>query len=150
MTLAQTLFGFKGRIARLPYFGYSLLAACVSGVSMLAGVYGFSTDSGGGAILGGLLLLAGVVGSVWAGLALNIKRLQDMGLSGVNAIWIVGLSVVGSVAGQASSMIEIVCGLASIGVGLWILFTPGQPQANEYGPPPGDQAAHAAARTIAA
>jgi len=143
------MFGFHGRVARLPYFGYTALLAVVVVVLIGGGSLGFASGSAG-AVLGGALFLAGFVAAVWSGLALTVKRLHDLGLSGVNAVWIVGLNVVGSAVGQASDGLGVAFDLASIAVGLWLLFARGQPQANDYGPAPGSLTASAAAPTVAA
>ena len=130
------MFGFKGRIRRLAYFGYSIALTVLFGALIVGGMLSFD-GAGPGVVLGGALFLAGIVGAVWCGLALTVKRLHDLGLSGYNAAWIMGLNVVGSVVGQASGGLAIAFDLASFGVGLWLLFASGQVQANEYGPVPG-------------
>ena len=119
------------------------------GALIAGGVLSFD-GAGPGVVLGGALFLAGIVGAVWCGLALTVKRLHDIGLSGGNAIWIIGLNVVGSVAGEASSGLAIAFNLASLGVGLWLLFARGQSQANEYGPVPGSLTPSPATPTVTA
>jgi uncharacterized membrane protein YhaH (DUF805 family) len=149
MSLIQTLFGLDGRIARLPYFCWGLLASILSVVGIFAGVYGFGPD-GRGTMLGGLVLLAGVIGSIWMGLALTVKRLHDMGHDGLHAAWIFGLCVVGAAVDELSDEVALICALVSLGGGVWLMFAAGEPRGNRYGPAPGPHAAHATARAIAA
>jgi uncharacterized membrane protein YhaH (DUF805 family) len=104
MPFSQVLFGFQGRLARLPFFGYSILVFFLLGVSIIAGGAMIGVDSGGGgAVLGGLVIFAAIIGGIWAGLALTIKRLHDMGLAGTHAIWIYGLNVASGAVGTAFS-----------------------------------------------
>jgi uncharacterized membrane protein YhaH (DUF805 family) len=149
MPFTEAMFVFNGRVARLPYFGYSVLVTVLVFVLIFGGMLGFNSG-GAGPLLGGALFLAGIVGGVWSSLALMVKRLHDLGLSGGNAVWIVGLNVVGSMAGQASDGLAIAFDLAAAGVGLWLLFARGQPHVNEYGPAPGLLTTSAAAPTVAA
>ena len=150
MSYKPTLFGFRGRMARLPYFGYGLLflGLCVFLILVWVGL--IATGVVGLIILGSILMWV-VCG--WMGLALTIKRLHDLGLSGYHMIWIFGLSVVagqlgsptsseaiGILSGLSSGTIGILSSLASLAsliVTLWLLFAPGQPRTNGYGPPPG-------------
>jgi uncharacterized membrane protein YhaH (DUF805 family) len=149
MTITEVMFGFKGRIARLTYFGFSMALTAVFGGLIVGGMVSFDS-AGSGVVLACSLFLVGVVGAVWSGLALAVKRLHDLDLSGYNVAWIMGLNVAGSVVGQASNGLAIAFNLASIGFGLWLIFAPGQSHANGYGPVPGSLTTSAAAPTVAA
>jgi uncharacterized membrane protein YhaH (DUF805 family) len=149
MSLFQTLFGLDGRVARLPYFCWGLLASILSVVGIFAAVYGFSPD-GRGTMFGGLVLLAGVIGSIWMGVALTVKRLHDIGHDGLHAAWIFVLGVIGAVVGEFSVEVALICALASLGGGVWLMFAAGEPRGNRYGPAPGPHVAHATARAVAA
>lgn len=149
MSFTQIMFGFGGRIARLPYFGYNVLATVVGLLCIGVGAAGFAMG-GGGAVLGGILFLAGLVGLVWASLALAIKRLHDMGMGGIHLVWIAGLGAIGGAVEETSSALSVICTLASLGVQLWLLFTPGEPHSNDYGPPSGAVVAASAGPAIAA
>jgi uncharacterized membrane protein YhaH (DUF805 family) len=132
MSLAEALFGFNGRLARLPFFGCCvlLLFFCVL-VGAGAPVIRAETREGGAVL--GLVLLAMLVGVISCGLALTIKRLHDMGLAGTHAIWIYGLNVASVALAPALS---ILFDLAVGGVFLWLCLGAGQAQSNQYGPVP--------------
>lgn len=146
MARTDLLFGLTGRISRLTYFGGGLVLAVVTLVPIVGGML-MLRSAGPWVVPGAALAVAGVVGAIWNTIALTVKRLHDLGLSGANAVWVLGLNVGGSVVGQASEELAIAFGLASIGVGLWLLLTPGQPLTNEYGPIPGSGATGAGAVT---
>jgi uncharacterized membrane protein YhaH (DUF805 family) len=133
--MIQALFGFEGRLARLPYFGYGLLLAILGLVPVRIGI-----ALGDGGALEASLILAGLISAVWGVVAITIKRLHDMGMSGAHAFWISTISLI-SIAphrslrmdpGFAWSMWAIECGIV-----LWLLLAPGQPEDNQYGPVPG-------------
>jgi uncharacterized membrane protein YhaH (DUF805 family) len=133
MSFTEALFGFNGRLARLPFFGYCvlLLFFCVL-VGAGAPVIRAETREGGAVL--GLVLLAILVGVISCGLALIIKRLHDMGLAGTHAIWVYGLNVA-SVA--LTPGLSVLTDLAVAGVFLWLCLGAGQPRSNQYGPVPG-------------
>ena len=56
----------------------------------LIGVFTAHAGSIGGAVIGAIMVATGV-GGLWVGVALMVKRLHDIGLSGLHAIWIVVL-----------------------------------------------------------
>lgn len=130
----------RGRVARLPYFGYSL--AIFSLVLVLIGgggtviYYGRTgSDPMGAWVVGGVLIVFGVVLGWWIHFALLIKRLHDIGLPGTHAIWIILLSFAGSAVFRPTPAVGILLWLTSFGVGLWLLFQPGTPGPNRYGAP---------------
>jgi uncharacterized membrane protein YhaH (DUF805 family) len=146
VSFTQTLFGFTGRIARLPYFGYSILvgilfiATMVAGGVMIAAVAG-GQGRGGAALLGLLVIACGFIAFLWAGVALMVKRLHDLGMSGLHAIWIYAVHMGGSLVAHQSPALAILLYLAAFCIALWLWFGPGQPAANEYGPVPGERLA---------
>jgi uncharacterized membrane protein YhaH (DUF805 family) len=133
MSFAEALFGFNGRLARLPFFGYCVLLLFLC-VLVWAGAPVIKAETrASGAVLG-LVLLAILVGIILCGLGLTIKRLHDMGLAGTHAIWIYGLNVASvALAPALSILFDIAVG----GVFLWLCLGAGQPQSNRYGPVPG-------------
>ncbi len=94
MSFSQILFSKKGRLGRAAFFGYSLLAVVLVFVGVLGGMAMVGV-SDSGVVMGFLLLAVFLIAAMWIGLALTIKRLHDMGLSGVHAIWIYGVSFAG-------------------------------------------------------
>src|SRR5262245_3038246 len=69
VSFLQILSGFKGRLARLPYFGYSLLLLVLVLVPVLigAGLIGMDQSRTDNVIVGGLLIAIAVVLGVWCG-----------------------------------------------------------------------------------
>ncbi len=76
--------GFSGRIGRLPYLLGLLFLVAVSGfiVSRMAA----APDNSDALALWGLVSLVFGVGSVWAIVAISVKRLHDMNLPAAIAI----------------------------------------------------------------
>jgi len=142
----DTLFSFRGRIARLRYFGYGCLAGLIAVLLITGGGVAFylgrtvsttGTPGAGLVVVACLLILAGLVCAGWARLALTIKRLHDIGLIGTHVIWILLLDLSSSLVARASLGVGLLLELASVGVSLWLLFQPGQDTTNRYGPVPG-------------
>ena len=96
------------------------------------------------------MLMAGVIGSIWTVVALTVKRLHDMGHDGLHAAWIFVSGVVGAVVGELSVEVALICAIASVSGGLWLMFAASEPRGNRYGPAPGGRQAHATARAVAA
>jgi uncharacterized membrane protein YhaH (DUF805 family) len=132
MTLSQILFGFSGRLARLPYFGYSLVALVLLALAFFFIVNVFITNPALG--LAGVLVI-GIV-AIWTSLAITAKRLHDLGLSGGHVIWMFGLGAMSRVTSPTNPGLGMLFGLAELIAWLWLLFAPGQPAANAYGPEP--------------
>lgn len=117
-------FSLDGRIGRLRYWAYSIGAGLlmmpimilVMGAGFLTGTV---ADSGTGGGLGGLLgALIGYGISFAVTIILARRRLNDLGKTG----WLGLLMLIP---------------LVNFFFALWLLFGPGDAQANEYGPPPG-------------
>lgn len=91
MSLLGTLFGFEGRISRSTFWLCALAVALLDiALWLVTGNWIRQTypeaaalaKPGGGLLAVGLPLLIAAVLSVWAGLALKVKRLHDRGRSG--------------------------------------------------------------------
>jgi uncharacterized membrane protein YhaH (DUF805 family) len=141
MSYGQTFFGFKGRLARLPFLGCAIILYALSQFAYLAAVFTLLIR-GAWLVFGGAMLLAAGVVSTWVILALIAKRLHDIGLRGVHAIWIVPLIAAGPIAENGIGspvfrLLDFVLLLTPLGIGLWLILAPGQRRENEYGPPPG-------------
>jgi uncharacterized membrane protein YhaH (DUF805 family) len=133
MTFFQGLFGFTGRIPRLPFFGYSLLVVSLALVITMGG--GALIDVVG-ETLGGGMIVAGLVVTGWAGLALATKRLHDMGVESTHANWLYGLNLSGGLFGETAPALAILSALVFLGLTLWLLLGAGQSHANQYGSVP--------------
>lgn len=127
------LFGFQGRIARLPYFGYALLAVLIWGIlGGAGGVILAEQRDNGSVIVGAILLIAALGGLIWTGIALAVKRLHDMNMSGLHVLWIWGVNILASALANAAPALAIICTVASFLIGLWLLFSPGTVGPNRY------------------
>jgi len=139
------MFGFTGRMARLPYFGYSVLAYLVMAMLGAAGAVLLVSHNPVGILVAAVLFLAVVVVGVWTAIALWIKRLHDLDLPGTHTIWMILLYLAGNILWSLSVasnndgtfIVALLISLADLGVALWLLFAPGTPGVNSYGPPPG-------------
>jgi uncharacterized membrane protein YhaH (DUF805 family) len=138
MPISHMLFGFTGRLPRLPYFLCTLAFFGVTlAVVILLTAANIAFASVGAVVFTIVVGLAYAVGGVWAGFALMIKRLHDLGLSGVHVIWIMLLGAAASAISDIEPVTGILLSCASIGVQLWLYFAPGVGQSNQYGPVPG-------------
>lgn len=146
----------SGRLRRLAYFGYSILLVIILMVItaiMLIPARG-SPSFPMVAILTGV-----VVGGVgfWATIALTVKRLHDLNLSGWHYAWMwvlpnilgflgnqqygLGLLPLHMDAAQGAeaaalsqiSILQIIGGLIGLVIGLYLLFWPGTDGSNDYG-----------------
>jgi uncharacterized membrane protein YhaH (DUF805 family) len=76
------LFSFRGRLTRLQFLGWSFAATLIFTVSaVLFIVLGVIDGRMNPAVTGLIAILAVVVAAVWSGLALQVKRVRDMGFS---------------------------------------------------------------------
>lgn len=136
LTFTETLFGLKGRIARLPYLGYSILSFITACALMIAAVSIARPFDGIGAGLSLLVIIAAFVGLLWANLALSVKRLHDMGYSGLHLIWIYLIQYGAGSIGAVDQTAGVIASLISIGLGMWMLCAPGDRDDNAFGPHP--------------
>ena len=121
----------QGRLARLPYFGYSVL------LWVLYFVAAFILTL----VLGAAGLLVAIVvylALVFPSFNLMAKRLQDFGKPGKWAWGVIAIGVLGALLPLSDSLASIgqLLGLLQLLLALLILLLPGTPGANEYGPQP--------------
>ena len=136
LSFFETLFGLQGRLSRAAYIGYGLLNCVVMGIVIgvlfAVGASALQPGKGGGAAGPALGALAAAVplllASLWVNIALGVKRLHDMDMSGAHMVWIViSSAVVGA--------IPFIGLLFSLGLLLWLWCTPGTDGANRFGQP---------------
>ena len=121
----------SGRLGRMAYFGYGIALAIAFAV--VAGI---------------LVTLLGMIG-VYLGLVLYLgvlycqynvaaKRFQDLNQPGQYALYTMGVAFLAGVLSKISGlyMISLLFDLALLAVALYLLFKPGTPGANDYGPAP--------------
>jgi uncharacterized membrane protein YhaH (DUF805 family) len=119
----------SGRIARLPYFLYALLLAViliVLGVVLVT-------------ILGVAGILVAYLICFYSFYCLMAKRLQDFDKPGKWAWGVIAIGLLGSFLSISESTAQLgqLISLLQFILGLIILFLPGTPGSNQYGPAPG-------------
>ena len=125
MTRSEILFGFDGRLARLAYFRYLAVANIIVLLAMLAAYFLLIAFRP----LGIAAVACIAIGAVWMSVALIVKRLHDIGLSGMHAAWIAAIDLVAIL----TSSVAPVTGLACLAILLWLLLAPGEAEDNVYG-----------------
>ncbi len=114
------IFAFSGRVGRLRYVAYSAMYSLIGFTVMgvLAAIFGavFSNGGAGMAIMM-IIVAAGYIGILTGTFTLVVRRLNDLGHAG----WF--------------SLLLLVP-LINLLMGLYLLFAPGQAEANQYGPKP--------------
>lgn len=139
MTFKDKLFSFQGRINRSTFFWSSMAAYAICTVVDAFAISMMFTQNMGVAMMGMLILGIAAFFGYWAVLALNAKRLHDLGKSGWTTLWVTLAGMIGAVIGTLNQS-PVLTGLSSIAVFLWalyVLFTPGQKGDNRFGPQPG-------------
>jgi uncharacterized membrane protein YhaH (DUF805 family) len=124
----------SGRLGRFAYFGYSLALGLVMAVLAAILILPMYHSPNAGGVLVVVLVLLGVLG-FWGGLALTVKRLHDLNLSGWHYVWIGVLPAVLNGIARATQSLPV--GVAALVLtlifGLFLLFWPGTDGANNYG-----------------
>jgi uncharacterized membrane protein YhaH (DUF805 family) len=126
----------QGRIARLPYFGFSLALTIPYMIVayLLANLLG---------TFGGILVLALYAIIAYPYYCLMAKRLQDFGQPGKFAVAVIGVGVAAALLQFIEALHGIAMAISAVQaiVGLVILFVPGTVGSNAYGAPPSKLAA---------
>lgn len=140
--LRSALFSFVGRLNRAPFILLSIACMFVFyGSILIIGIcIEISHDSTAPLMFFFTTLIALFIFNVWASLALVVKRLHDLNLSGAHMIWIFLFSIFMTI---LSPFIVYSWGVVFIGLGvlincgimLWLSCTPGTNGHNKYGPP---------------
>ncbi|RYD62173.1 MAG: DUF805 domain-containing protein [Verrucomicrobiaceae bacterium] len=136
MNIFEVLFGSQGRLGRMAFVGYSIVNLAVMVALTLAAANLWQSGAGPHALLGVLIAIAALFGALWSGLALTIKRLHDMGFSGLHVIWILPLEVASKGMGPAmdSPTLATLLSVITAAIGLGLLLVPGEDRDNRYGP----------------
>lgn len=132
MPFTQALFGFRGRLGRLAYFGYLFLAGVMALVLAGTGMALLSPREGTG-LIGIALIAAGFLGYVWVTVAVQVKRLHDLDMAGTHLIWVLAVSAGAGAFTSANQTLAILFGLGTLMISLWLLFAPGTSGANRFG-----------------
>ena len=132
----QALFNWDGRLSRLQYFGYSVLNT-VSALIVGLILFGLLTLNNAAISLIAVIGLFLVVGAyAYSNMAVTAKRLHDLGYGAINLLWIWLVGMAGSATEQGSPALSTVLSIVSIGIGLYLLFAPGNTGSNQYGDSP--------------
>lgn len=136
MNVFEVLFTAQGRIGRMAYLGYSLLniAAMVALAIAAAGLW--QGGAGPHAMLGVAIAAVAILGAMWSGICLTVKRLHDLGLTGMHVIWILALEFASKGMGPAmdSPVLAATLSVITAGIGVGLLICPGNVSENRYGP----------------
>lgn len=134
--MKQAGFSFFGRIGRLRYLGYSLLFTFIVGLVLVLSAIIFWEAKRRGSNLGEVCALILMLGSLsallWVSLALQVKRLHDLDMSGY---YLLGLLALGLIIGAFkvtypdARYVEYAANLATF---LIFCLAPGTPARNRY------------------
>jgi uncharacterized membrane protein YhaH (DUF805 family) len=124
------LFKFRGRLPRLGFFRDAVWLGFIVGVFAVLGTQSL-IQGGAGSIFGPIWLAVGAL-LIWGGIALTIRRLHDIGLSGVHVIWIWLVNVAATSFIAVSPVLSLLSSFLALGVALWLLFAPSDPALNKY------------------
>ncbi len=122
-------FSFKGRFARVPYFAFSLSE--FAAVLLFAYLWVDSKNKGLGLLFDTALVFFVTIFATWANLAVTTKRLHDLGLSARHMLWIFIPTLAPFF--FADAWTTMVCAVLSLAITAWLLFAPGQSEANRFG-----------------
>jgi uncharacterized membrane protein YhaH (DUF805 family) len=131
LPLLQRYLSFDGRLARLPFFIRGVYLSIAVIVVFVVAIPLFAA----GGIWWWLGMLAVVAALVLEGVgeaSLIVRRLHDLGLSGYHAIW-VGAAEAGWLVLSYGPPRVIFLGLPLAAICLWLLFWPGNRDANRFG-----------------
>lgn len=132
--LLQRYVSFEGRLARLPFFIRGIYLAIAAIVIFFASIPLFSSGSRLAWWLGVILVVAAIAVLGVGTVSLIVRRLHDLGLSGVHAIWVGAAEFGWTVISEAPASAQVLA-LPLLAIVLWLQFYPGKPGANRFGAP---------------
>lgn len=133
--MIKIFFKTEGRIARLPFFGYNIMASLSAFAIVLLGFYMLDKNTAVN-IVAISLMLGAIVAASWANVVLVMKRLKDINYSPYLVIPIMACNIFGSVIQTAAPELSLALSLAVIIAYLFLLFVPGTNGDNQYGEQP--------------
>ncbi len=137
MNLSRLYVSFEGRLERIPYLAALLVLTLVSVTISTVGSHLFRNYPGAAALVVAMAMAAITFANVWAVLALYAKRLHDMGYSAWHGTWILATPLAAMATLVMAPMIAFVLLAITAAAGLGLVFVPGTPGPNAYGPAPG-------------
>jgi len=131
-TAIRRLFGFEGRLGRLGFALFLLLAALLAAIPAGLGVLLARTDNAT-SILAGLALAALL--ALWTAIALVAQRLHDLDCSGLHTLWLASLTAAAVWLDDPYPALSL--GIAALLglIGLALLLMPGNASENRFGRP---------------
>lgn len=128
MDIGEALFAVKGRIGRGPFVALTVIGWAMS--------FGFVRYNPLLVLQHGLpqtyLVLGLALLPVWISIAITMKRLHDVGLSGLNTIWIGLLGMFGDPLAIHSPLL-LAAAAISISAQIWLCIQQGNRSANRLG-----------------
>jgi uncharacterized membrane protein YhaH (DUF805 family) len=124
----------SGRLGRLAYFGYSIVFGIV--LAIIAAILILPARNSPNGLT--VVIVASVILfliALWGGIALSVKRLHDLDLSGWHYAWMALVPGVFNGIGSGAHIIALnaIGAVLSLGIGLYLLFWPGTDGMNRYG-----------------
>jgi len=140
----NSLFGFSGRMGRRAFLACQLIIYGYFLVSLSVGTllfFDFNRSGPWGVITGSFTIIAAIILCARAMAATLIKRLHDLGHSGLHAIWIgilyalLGRMEILSIKTGDPKFVNMTAGfgLISLSVMLYLICMPGEKSENQYG-----------------
>lgn len=134
-SLFDRYFSLDGRLARIPFFVRGIRLQIVIQLLFYLSIPFFSSGTKVG-YRSGVLIVSVCVGMGCAGqLSLFLRRLHDLGLSGYHLIWIT-VAQIGAFPLSFRPLRVALVSLPLAAVGVWLLFWPGNEEANRFGEVP--------------
>jgi uncharacterized membrane protein YhaH (DUF805 family) len=131
----ERFFSFNDRLPRLPFF----LRGIQVGIAAVVIFFGsLPLFMNGGRVLwwAGIAVVAAAVAVLGIStVSLTVRRLHDLGLSGYHAIWVVAADAASEVLSRGSTK-AVLFSLPLAAIGLWLIFWPGNKDANRFGAVP--------------
>jgi uncharacterized membrane protein YhaH (DUF805 family) len=137
--LRLTLFGFRGRLTRLAWLGWqvvALLIGLVAGGSGAVLLAAGSRSHFANTELGATALAVATLWLLWTAAALGAKRLHDINRSGWHLVWIYGFAVLPGLLAPLRWEAGALAGLVALVAGLWMALRAGNPGHNRFGVEP--------------
>lgn len=76
------MFDFSGRIGRMEFFGFQILAVVIAIIAIFMGAFFAAVGGGGGAFIGVLIMLAGILWAALVSIKAYVQRFHDFGIGG--------------------------------------------------------------------
>lgn len=133
--MIKIFFKSEGRLARLPFFGYSVIATLTVFGAVLLGFAMLDKNTIVNVVAIGLMLGA-IIAAAWANVVLVMKRLKDINYSPYLVIPIMACNIFSSVIQKSAPELSLALSLAVIIAYLFLLFVPGTNGDNQYGEQP--------------